>query len=494
MSSQATANRPGLLDLVEDVILLILTDYCDIKSVLQLGRTNKYLHHLALVHDVWLSLVAKLVERRIIDVRQPGSERLEDLSTNQLIDKVKRIMLGPKTWSHQDSGSSPNVLDKGLHLNDELVRPAFPPTSTPPSESRRTVLRYIPRETPLGVWDDMTTLLPGGEYALFLNSGRLECWSISDKRIWMHTCAIDGASVMDFAADFVEKDQVVILTCQSTWNGSRKNFVEVTILDLKNAKSRLVLVEPAPDVGYDGMYTSAVGGKIAVVTMHGATITTLLINWSTLTYVGLKASTHGIALIPGYIVFTFDRGVDLFLAVCPLASFDKYWVGINEPPNYILLEDLEDLPLVCADVPLTPEQRTGYLMIRRRKVDLWVCQSPIEPGVFRVWVYLGTTGGSRVQLGVYQLIVQNSGISWESMVVQRVVAGFPFGMLYSGHRVVDAGRFKVIPQIVPPGPESDTARVMPFNLPGCRDCIHVSPYSGAITYSTDEHIVIVHYD
>ncbi|KAJ7029990.1 hypothetical protein C8F04DRAFT_1114952 [Mycena alexandri] len=499
MPSQATANRPGLLDrVVEDVILLILTEYCDIKSVVRLGRTCKYLCHLAFLYDVWLSLVAKLVERKIIDVRQPGNESLENLSTNQLIDEVKRIMHGPKTWSHHNSSS---VLDKDLNHNrlarGELVRPAFPPASTFPLESRRTVLHPILREVAPGVWDDMTTLLPGGEYVLYLNSGRLECWSISDKCIWMHTCAMDDASVMDFAADFVEKDQVVILTCQSTWNGSRDNFVEITILDLKNAKSKLVLVNRVPDFDHAGMYTScAVGGKIAVVNMHGPALTTLLINWSTLTYVGLRTSSPRIALIPGYLVFTLDRDVDLVLAVCPLTSFDKYWVpidGINEPSNCILLEDL---PIICAGVHLeqrTGHSRTGHFMARRRKVDLWVCESPIEPGVFRVWVYL-STGDSRAQLGGYQLTVQDSGISWESMVVQHVVAGFPVGMLYSGHRVVNAGRIKSIPQIVPPGPEYDTTRVTPLNLPGCRDFIHVSPYSGAITYSTDEHIVIVHYD
>ncbi|KAJ7030620.1 hypothetical protein C8F04DRAFT_1263739 [Mycena alexandri] len=100
-------------------------------------------------------------------------------------------------------------------------------------------------------WANKAKLLPGGEYMLFQNSGRLQCWKISeDKLIRTHACSMNDASVFDFAADIIEDDEAVILTCQRTSNEPRQNFVEITILGLemetRDLSSSTVLTIPTP--------------------------------------------------------------------------------------------------------------------------------------------------------------------------------------------------------------------------------------------------------
>ncbi|KAJ7887568.1 hypothetical protein B0H14DRAFT_3856277 [Mycena olivaceomarginata] len=81
---------------------------CDVAGAL-LSKTSKFFHHLAFKNTVWHSLVMKLVQRGFID-RRSDYEDLKDLSTEQLIGIVKRMLHGPKAWADIPSESSPVVV------------------------------------------------------------------------------------------------------------------------------------------------------------------------------------------------------------------------------------------------------------------------------------------------------------------------------------------------------------------------------------------------
>ncbi|KAJ7282396.1 hypothetical protein C8J57DRAFT_1295260, partial [Mycena rebaudengoi] len=70
-----------LQELAEDILYLILC-LCDVYTVLSVSQ---------------LYLIQDLVTRRFIDL--PSNRALKDSSTPELIEEVKKIVLGPKTWS-----------------------------------------------------------------------------------------------------------------------------------------------------------------------------------------------------------------------------------------------------------------------------------------------------------------------------------------------------------------------------------------------------------
>ncbi|KAJ7887582.1 hypothetical protein B0H14DRAFT_1236892 [Mycena olivaceomarginata] len=245
----------GLHDLVEDVLILILVE-SDVPGVVALSRTSKFFHRIAFTTAVWYTLVARLVQRGFID-RRPDDGYFENLSTEQLIGLVKRMIRGPKAWTDTPSQSEYFAVPRG----QTIVRRAInklrkfirkPPLGSLPSaspvESRRIALHPEIDEDPDGSWMfNRPELLPGGKYALFLNSGRVECWSVfEDRRIWTHAPSMDHTLVLDFEAEVIEDDIATILTCQRTDLG--QHFVEITTLDLKNRDLRSGARQSSPGI------------------------------------------------------------------------------------------------------------------------------------------------------------------------------------------------------------------------------------------------------
>ncbi|KAJ7696101.1 hypothetical protein B0H17DRAFT_1054941 [Mycena rosella] len=375
----------GSQDLVEDVLILILA-HCDVLSVLAIGATSKYFHHLAFTRSIWLALVTKLVQRCFID-RRPD-QNLNDLSTEQLVDQVKRALHGPKTCLVRKSPATSN------------------PTSLP-VESRRIILHTDVPQSPgsPGLWFCMSEpkLLPGGNYIL-QHWGILECWNVfEDKLVWKHACSMDNATVLMFAAELTDDDKLVILTCQHTWDHARTNFIEVTTLDILTGFASLVLVSLLPDSPQDNPYRGcAVRGDIAAVELGGQVT---LINWRTSSCLAIltrnSQHTSKIALAANCLVLTLlsPRG-ELQLACSPLPS-PVSWAPINsvrEPSSRITVKDL---PIIFADT-ISLNGRT----FTRGEPFLAVHESPVDPGRFRVWLHL--ENGEMGVLSSYEFVARES--------------------------------------------------------------------------------------
>ncbi|KAJ7696097.1 hypothetical protein B0H17DRAFT_1198403 [Mycena rosella] len=454
----------GLQNLVEDVLILILT-HCDVLSVVAIGATSKYFHHLALTRNVWLAFVTQLVQRRFID-RRPDDENLRDLSTEQLVDKVKIIFRGPKTWS--------------------------PETHPHPIESRRIVLHP---DIPPGIsfWKNEPKLLPGGKYVLFQNQGTLECWNVfEDELIWQHACSMNHATVLSFAAELTEDDQLIILTCQHTWNYPRKNFFEFTTLDLRTVFPSLILVGRFADSPLnDAPYTCcALCGDIAAVELNGQVT---LVNWRTSSCVVIltrspRYHSH-IALATNCLVLTLlgPHG-EPQLACSPLPS-PASWAPIDsvrEPSSSI---PVEALPITFGDT-ISVNGRTFTHRVSRSFLS--VHESPINPGRFRVWLHIANH--EMGALCSYEFVFRESEVSWRrrsSVLVNPKIRFFnPAGVAFSGHVLGS-------PTVVfPPVPLLDelTAPRVSLTLENRGDFTHLSPYSGAVTYATNKSLAVVYYN
>ncbi|KAJ7720791.1 hypothetical protein B0H16DRAFT_1699865 [Mycena metata] len=338
------------VDLVEDLILLVMCDYCDIKSVVRIGQTSKYLHRLAFSHDVWFS---RRPTRSTTHYRSPtgGRESRDSLDgsahqgskTNRV--RTDDVVASSSEYYRQDSGSS--------QVQTSGTTGFFATTAHLSSESRRVVLH--PQ-----IAGQRAELLPGGEHLLLQAAGRLECRRISgDKLIWAH------------------------VTCQSISNELWKRFIEITILDLNSGNSRLVLVVRVPDKMWaEARYNNCtVCGNMAAVVYDSIRI--LLINWIEHSYVVVETFTrelNSVVFIPRYIVLKLRQTI----TACALASFDKLWVpvdGINMVSNYTSLWH-SAIRIKLDDIPIQPR---GAISSGK---NLWVYKSPTEHGMFRLWAHL----------------------------------------------------------------------------------------------------------
>ncbi|KAF8203415.1 hypothetical protein K438DRAFT_1820137, partial [Mycena galopus ATCC 62051] len=89
-----------LSDLPPDIIFAVFA-CCDISSVVSTGQTCQYLCHLAFDRSVWLNLLDNLRPRRR-SILDRTSANLENLSVEEMIGVVRRLVTGPETWNPRE--------------------------------------------------------------------------------------------------------------------------------------------------------------------------------------------------------------------------------------------------------------------------------------------------------------------------------------------------------------------------------------------------------
>ncbi|KAJ7771106.1 hypothetical protein DFH07DRAFT_804898 [Mycena maculata] len=290
-------------ELVDDVILLVLV-HCDISSVLAVGQTSKQLHRLASEKYLWLSLVTDLARRGFID--RPPDDDLRDLSKDQLVGLVKKIVVGPRPLRHKNK-----VL-----------------------ESRRITLPQGHTTDP-NAFGRTLRLLPGGKYVLlFRRRISLECWSIADqKMIWTHVCSVKGVVVEDFAVQLTDERHFVIMTSHYH-SSAQRNFAEFTAVDLASGRSRFIRASYPEHYGYPlvSIMHLAICGDIAAIYCADEHFMLLLINWRTGSYAMVQLSVDDdvyfftnvmcVALVPHYAILVLpSKNGDYAFSVVPLLAF-----------------------------------------------------------------------------------------------------------------------------------------------------------------------------
>ncbi|KAJ7368892.1 hypothetical protein DFH08DRAFT_928909 [Mycena albidolilacea] len=458
----------GLHDLVEDVLILILVE-SDVPGVVALSRTSKFFHRIAFTTAVWYTLVARLVQRGFIDSR-PDDGYFENLSTEQLIGLVKRMLRGPKAWTDTPSQSEHFAVPHG----QTIVRRAV------------NKLRKFIRKPPLG---GLPELLPGGKYALFLNSGRVECWSVfEDRRIWTHAPSMDHTLVLDFEAEVIEDDIATILTCQSTDLG--QHFVEITTLDLKTGISDLELVSRLPECRDGLAYVDCVVCGDAVAVYLRLDFQVVIINWRTSSRVVvamLSAYDSLIALVPGHLLVltrTDTRG-ESRVALSPFALFECW-----EPNDSVEqpVVPVADLPFLPDTLSLACEPSHTWAWLR----SIWVYESPFARGQFTVWLHDFVNGKPAVLS--FEFVKHATRVSWRflSSTVMPIQM-YPTTMSLSGHTLGRCRGYDKIGIFPPLSVTKDSVQRQIVDFGGSF-FVHMSSFSGTLTYSTKTELIILYYD
>ncbi|KAJ7890396.1 hypothetical protein B0H13DRAFT_2040407, partial [Mycena leptocephala] len=95
-----------LLNHLNTDVLLQIFALTDVSTIMSLSRVrilcvNKSFHEITSFKQLWLSIVRDLSRARVIDA--PAEETLETLSTAELVEEVRRAVVGPRTWSPASS-------------------------------------------------------------------------------------------------------------------------------------------------------------------------------------------------------------------------------------------------------------------------------------------------------------------------------------------------------------------------------------------------------
>ncbi|KAJ6555462.1 hypothetical protein DFH09DRAFT_1165426 [Mycena vulgaris] len=494
-------------------LLLFPSARCDSRSLSSssdqmLPQANKYLHHLAFTPTVWISLVEELWYRGIIDGIFPSD--IHALSTPELIAVVKRLLLGPETWSpprldkcpRPQLNRIPNILRKLTSpisgARDEPAPVAFmDPLQV--HTSARIVLHPKPIAMP-GTKRD-AQLLPGGNYVLFNNSQVLECWRVADDHLLCKYQSPSGRSVFDFSADFLDGGEAANIVMCTLTPHSEPSIVEIVRLDLVNGNMELVSTTACPEAYFESEPSTKIcGGIVAVGMIHRRlwAETYMIIDWRTQRYCSIKApvgSKFLMELVPGHLIFTLTSPSYATQEICvsPIASLPNFWSSGDHHTTDLI--PVSDVPVVASH---TIKPRNALISrLRRYRIELVAHESPLQRGTYRVWLYIPYICPRILENPVERALLYSFRLSLPGAFGRELTwrerscaPGQPDtcyrGISYSGHTQA-LGNFGQ--QIFPP--ETYPAPILVDGPQGpWWNWAHLAPYSGALTYLTGKTLVV----
>ncbi|KAJ6453577.1 hypothetical protein C8R45DRAFT_1192820 [Mycena sanguinolenta] len=199
------------LDLNYDVLLRTFA-FLDVTSLVRCTEVCSAFQRLAKSKHVWLAVVQNLAHRSLLSL--PARPTLLDYSATQLVDEVKRAVVGPSTWA-QTSSCAPAV-----HRHVHVSMPTSDPSST-----------FSTCEGP--------GLLLGDRHLLVQRGPGCEIWDvIENRRVWarevlrsqMHAQAIKNGTEIAIAV-WLRRNEVQV---------DFKVVVHLLLLDLDtNSEMRL---------------------------------------------------------------------------------------------------------------------------------------------------------------------------------------------------------------------------------------------------------------
>ncbi|KAF7353544.1 hypothetical protein MSAN_01544300 [Mycena sanguinolenta] len=350
--------------LVEDVLLRIFC-FCDISTVLAVSAINKALRRIALSKQLWISLVLDPRFRDALDLPPPDREKLESLSTEELITVVENAVAGPgPLWdSAHDVSCSATLTSIRVPLNDMKDR----------SGAR---------------------LLPGARYIFgrSMTQNRLCIYDVwSARRIWerlaqVHTmCEVDlvpGSAIA--RVFFVQK-------------GGHPNThtLHVEEVDLTTGASHEVF-----DFGLDSIISGVMpwvimGDFLLATVLYSRFIDAflVLINWRASTLVGLgRDDFFHVKLIPGYILLMYQDTsppCGHILVATALEAFSDHWKSLTDDGAGLAAQLKAVFPstITINSLNITTQERLEYSGRPMRSGLMCVTSDPLCAGACNISVY-----------------------------------------------------------------------------------------------------------
>ncbi|KAF7367006.1 F-box domain-containing protein [Mycena sanguinolenta] len=323
---------------------------------------RKPLRRVTLSKQLWLSLVQDSSFRDALELPPPDREKLENHSTEELIDFVKSAVVGPGSFDY--------------------------PSATITHTSYKIPLHNVANNPD-------AQLFIGARYILLQNIAREELYIYdvwSARRIWQRgaqagtICQVDLLSSAAIA-------RVLITQPVDYLKGRRVHIDEI---DLITGVWRQVfeLGSATRNFGISRLATSAISGDFFLCSMlfspaYDAKF--ILVNWRASTFVALQNRWNSVlGLIPGYIVSTYESPPphQQVLAVTALDDFSNHWQPLTE---LNLEAQLRMYPHPAT--PSTVLERLEYnnhpLGSRSVDVHLTVTPSALHCGAYNISVQAG---------------------------------------------------------------------------------------------------------
>ncbi|KAJ7138858.1 hypothetical protein C8R46DRAFT_1234103 [Mycena filopes] len=339
-----------LLDLQNDTLLRILS-LCDIRTVV-----NELLHQIALVKPLWVSLVRDLSERGIL--APLPAELLASYTTDDLIDEVKRVVFGPRTWNDDEMVTA-------IPQRENIVRLKHPPSMEATIE-----------------------LVFGGRYVVVRDGLALDLWECSSgRRIWTSP----RQPITTWAINLTERGTAAHILL---FGAPPECVAQIIWIELATGRARLVCQLAFGGSGEGHFERATILGDVfaASYTDVGQLLDlTLLVNWREETFVFLqciRTLQTTPALLPGHIALTYAT-----------------WGGCNQQTLVVYsFLSLVWLPIKCFGTDLTLAFRTpvpdlpAVLLLDRLPVGTYasqaapratfsVLESPLERGEYKFMLY-----------------------------------------------------------------------------------------------------------
>ncbi|KAJ6461726.1 hypothetical protein C8R45DRAFT_1178903, partial [Mycena sanguinolenta] len=376
--------------------------------------------------SVWLDLLDNLRRRSILD----RTFNLEALSVAEMIGIVRRLVIGPQTWSPGELDCDPVAkISKTIMLHPQIAADVF-----------------------------LVKLLPSGFYVLFQNQYALECWHVAhDRRVWRHTPAVEHTWLMDFGAEEKDTDLTIIMICTcSDLPYSAMYFLEVVNVDLRTELILASWTLVPPTTFIDRLSVEY------LLLCHDSHSQLALIPRDLIV---LTHSVNGESLI--HLISNDAIGAS-FLPIVPLD--DR--VGFSS----VLVEEIPKLSTFHAINTVQPFQ------------DMRIHASPIRDADFPVWISGRNYAANMNSVLPYQLSIPISGepqwrLRREAMVSESQLVS------YSGHVLcykVSRGRWTIFS----PGSSAENLRLQLFRDPEFGE---LATYSGVIICPTVEKTIVIQY-
>ncbi|KAF7305272.1 hypothetical protein HMN09_00778200 [Mycena chlorophos] len=407
-----------------DVVLAIL-HLCDVATVVAVSQTCQHLKALAFQKSVWVALCDDLRRQQLLDWTTVAD--VSELTAAELVDLVKRLVQGPRSWSPAVAGEdfSPAILR-------EITIPAR--KYNPPSDLEATHQQEV-------------HLLPDGEHLLWINNGRLECWSVGTKqRVWVHTPSVLPAAVIYLAAEKEKRGRIRVIAGVRTFD--KVNYVEILEIDPQRGTAALLLTSRLFTWGVDNPFNHfSIHGNYAAICHNTMTAeydrtNVALFNFEdpqNPRFINILSSVGDmmISLVDSY-VFVANGPSPYEIRVISVESLAGHWVPTipstaqHDPPGTLTFSELAAIL---------------SLRIQPRVHAIYTLPSPLRRDHYRLFVGLTTRG---VSYNFHLDGARNAVVALHerqpSTAHRRLEAGHG-ELSYSGHTLDERNR---IPFIVAP--------------------------------------------
>ncbi|KAJ7167297.1 hypothetical protein C8R43DRAFT_1160767 [Mycena crocata] len=276
------------LDSLAVDILLSIFALTDISTVLSLSQVNRAFYAVVNTKHLWLSIVRDLAARGLIDAAP--DDILREFSTHALIGEIRRVVVGPHTWSKV--------------------------SIDPPTLARKITL-------PIKHWDryrfDDTQLLCGGKYLILTNSDQLiEWWDVyAGRRVWARPKK-EGIYLARYLLHFRGSWAIF---CPELESFAGRLF-QISRVDVETGQSFDILRASTR------MSARQISGDFIACKMHEGDHMDdiVLVNWRLEEFVQLRGLTEKsiFALCRGHIAF-FAEGPGGEVYLFPFSSFSGLW-------------------------------------------------------------------------------------------------------------------------------------------------------------------------